>query len=63
MLTLMEVLCTECGACVPVCHVNALRLTISGLKIDQNLCDDCKVCALICPVSALQIEEKELETV
>jgi ferredoxin len=63
MLRLRKAVCTECGACVPVCHVDALRLTISGIEIDMDRCDLCEICVLLCPTEALLIEEKQHETV
>ncbi|MFH2057102.1 MAG: 4Fe-4S binding protein [bacterium] len=63
MLVLEPALCTECGACVPVCHVDALRLSVGGLLVDQEACDGCKVCVVLCPTQALALAEKQREKV
>lgn len=63
MLRIQHKLCTECGACVPICHADALRLDITGLEVDAGLCDLCNICVLICPTEALAITEREREEV
>lgn len=63
MLVLEPALCTECGACVPICHVDALRLSVGGLRIDQERCDFCKVCVILCPTRALTLTKLEHEKV
>ncbi len=63
MLVLETALCTECGACVPICHVDSLRLAVGGLLIDQATCDGCRVCVLLCPTGALLLPKDEYEKV
>jgi ferredoxin len=63
VLIVRHVLCTECGACVPVCHADAIRLKQTGIEVEQALCDLCAICVLLCPTGALLIEDKIREKV
>lgn len=51
-------LCTDCGACVPVCPVGILNLSKQTLKLDvtRNIdCIGCNNCVEVCPESAISI--------
>lgn len=51
-------LCTDCGACVPVCPVGILNLSKgnSKLEVSRNIdCIGCGKCVEACPESALSI--------
>jgi len=45
--------CTNCGACVDSCPVNAINAGDSKHNIDADTCIDCGACVDTCPVSAI----------
>ena len=45
-------LCTNCGACVPECPVDAISEGDSAHVIDDN-CIDCGACVGACPTEAI----------
>ena len=45
--------CTNCGACVDSCPVNAIAPAGDKHKIDADTCIDCAACVDTCPVSAI----------
>ncbi len=45
--------CVGCGACVPVCPVDAITQEGDKYKIDADLCVDCGACAGECPSEAI----------
>jgi ferredoxin len=45
--------CTNCGACVDSCPVNAINAGDSKHNIDGDTCIDCGACVDTCPVSAI----------
>ena len=45
--------CISCGACEPVCPVEAISEGESIYIIDPNLCTDCATCVDECPVDAI----------
>lgn len=56
----LQSVCTECGACLPVCPTGAISLA-SGIQIDQNLCIFCCACLKSCPEDALQIAAEPIK--
>ncbi len=48
--------CTACGACEPVCPVEAISEGDTQYKIDSVLCTDCGTCVDECPVEAISPE-------
>ncbi len=48
--------CINCGACEPVCPVEAIKEADGIRVIDQDLCAGCGACVGECPVEAI-IEE------
>lgn len=48
--------CINCGACEPVCPVEAISEdTATGKrKIDADKCLDCGACQGVCPVDAIE---------
>jgi len=49
--------CTMCGACEPVCPVDAISADEPNFVIDQDTCIDCGACDDVCPVDAIKWEE------
>ena len=49
--------CIQCGLCVGVCPVNAIRLTENGIEIDVEKCTGCGICVKGCPVAALELKK------
>ena len=46
--------CINCGACDPVCPVDAISEKDDARVIDAGACTDCGACLDTCPVSAIQ---------
>ena len=49
--------CTMCGACEPVCPVEAISEADPMYVIDKETCTDCGACDDVCPVEAIKWEE------
>ena len=45
--------CVNCGACEPVCPVQAISEQNDKRFIDASKCIDCGACAGTCPVQAI----------
>jgi choline trimethylamine-lyase activating enzyme len=53
---LKQSLCTDCGACVPVCPVGMLNLSKGKLEVSRDIdCTGCRKCIDVCPESSLSI--------
>jgi MinD superfamily P-loop ATPase len=52
-------LCTECGACVPVCRFGAVLVREGSHEIDTVGCEGCTACARICPTSAISMDRQQ----
>lgn len=50
-------ICIGCGACVPVCPVDAISMVEGKAIIDHETCIECGVCIAECPVEAIAIVE------
>ena len=55
-------LCTQCGTCVPLCHVQAIEMreTPAGMlvaSVQGEKCDQCGLCLTVCPGAELELEE------
>lgn len=48
--------CTNCGACVDVCPVDAISPGDGKHVIDKDKCVDCGACVDECPVEAISAE-------
>lgn len=46
--------CINCGACEPVCPVNAISEKGDVRVINADTCIDCGACVDTCPVSAIE---------
>ena len=48
----------ECGACVPVCPVKAMKTVAGKPVVDEEVCNGCGLCKAACPVfgSAIVID-------
>jgi NAD-dependent dihydropyrimidine dehydrogenase PreA subunit len=49
--------CVACGACEPVCPVNAISEDDPIYIIDKETCTDCGACDDVCPVDAIKWEK------
>ena len=47
--------CLDCGNCVAVCEVEALKRTELGVEIDRKKCTVCGLCSAQCPAEALVV--------
>jgi ferredoxin len=45
--------CTNCGACEPVCPVQAITEVDGKRIINAETCVDCGACVSTCPVEAI----------
>lgn len=45
--------CTVCGACEPVCPVDAISAGEIKYTINAETCTDCAACESVCPVEAI----------
>lgn len=45
--------CISCGACEPVCPVDAISEGAERYEIDPATCTDCGACVDTCPVDAI----------
>jgi len=48
--------CVSCGACAPVCPVDAISEGDSQYVIDADACLDCGTCEGECPTGAISAE-------
>ncbi len=49
-------LCNGCGACVPICPVNAITMEEGKAKIDPFQCTGCSACIPVCPQEAIDFK-------
>jgi len=57
-ITLDNDKCIDCGACISLCPVDALKFDKKNkLNLYEDKCIQCKACVKACPVKALAIEE------
>jgi heterodisulfide reductase subunit A len=49
-------LCNGCGACVPICPVNAITMLEGKAKIDPFQCIGCGACIPVCPKEAIDFK-------
>lgn len=48
--------CIGCGACIPRCEFDALKLSENCVALDEKKCWGCGVCRPVCPTDAIQIK-------
>jgi len=54
--------CIGCGACVPACPMDVLRMDASGHKVEIRYpqdCQACRLCQMYCPVDAITITDNK----
>jgi ferredoxin len=49
--------CSECGACVPVCHFGA-RMVDGELRLSQDRCFGCGLCGPACPTTCIEMVKR-----
>ena len=55
-LTLNEIKCFGCGACIAVCPIDVIQMMPPIVTIEERACTHCNLCIPACPVHALAIE-------
>lgn len=54
----INIKCTLCKACQPICPTASIFMGDGQLVIDSDTCEDCGICVSVCPESAIRpIEE------
>ena len=64
-ITINKERCKECSFCIPVCHVNNIKLSKNLNKkgfhyaeiIDPKKCTGCGLCFQMCPDLCIEIEK------
>jgi len=54
--------CTLCNACLPVCPTQSIFLGKQQLVIDQDTCEGCGICIQVCPENAIHPVASETAT-
>ncbi len=52
-------ICTGCGACVEVCHFEAIGKFSSKYRVISGACEGCGYCALVCPAQAIAMHDRK----
>ena len=53
--------CTLCGTCAQICPVNAITVTETETRTDENLCMSCGACITACPNESRQYRGADYE--
>ena len=53
--------CTLCGTCAQICPVNAITVTETETRTDENLCMSCGACITACPHESRQYRGADYE--
>jgi len=56
-------LCNGCGACVPICPVNAITMHEGKAKIDPFQCIGCGACIPVCPKDAIDFKNSLMKQI
>jgi len=56
-------LCDGCGACVPVCPVNAISMQDNKARVDPFQCTGCGACVPVCPQEAIDFKNATVKQV
>ena len=53
----IEKKCIQCGACVPICPTQALKIDRNTMKVsfDEEKCIACELCVRSCPSRAFEV--------
>lgn len=54
--------CTQCGACLEICPVDALEMNDGPPVVDEEWCIGCGVCATVCPADAITMKVRDDKT-
>lgn len=47
--------CIQCYKCVPICHLNAIKINNENISINRILCNNCGMCTEVCYSEALKL--------
>ena len=55
-------LCTDCGECIEICPMDAIKDEDSVFMVMVERCIGCGLCVDRCPVEAISMDEREEKT-
>jgi len=53
--------CRRCNACIDICPMGSIRMTITGAMVLSGKCIGCGLCASRCHFSVLTMEKRSPE--
>lgn len=51
--------CISCGKCEELCRFDAIKDSVTDIKIDSLKCEGCGVCVYVCPASAMELKKEK----
>lgn len=55
--------CKQCGACMNVCPMECIKMTVTGAMVLSDKCIGCGLCATRCQFGALGLEKRDPEII